>query len=135
MVKARIQRHEHRELMTQLARTVESNLGKNLLIGDRFLISGIIGGDGNRWRRPFQTETLRFPLAGSLLQKIIPADREILYTKIQKLSVCLFVCLFVRGVQFDTQKSRDYINCSTGTRSEASEGLLNGPINWLPRNR
>ena len=42
-------------------------------------------------------------------------------TKIQKLSVCLFVCLFVRGVHFDTQKSRDYINCSTGTRSEASE--------------
>ena len=47
---------------------------------------------------------------------------EIYITKIQKLSVCLFVCLFVRGVHFDTQKSRDYINCSTGTRSEASEG-------------
>ena len=31
-------------------------------------------------------------------------------------------CLFVRGVHFDTQKWRDYINCSTGTRSEASEG-------------
>ena len=36
--------------------------------------------------------------------------------------VGLFVCLFVRGVHFDTQNSRDYINCSTGTRSEASEG-------------
>ena len=38
-------------------------------------------------------------------------------------SVCLSVCVCGLSVTlFGTQESRDYINCPTGTRSEASEG-------------
>ena len=42
-------------------------------------------------------------------------------TKIEMFSVCLCVC-GLSVTLFGTQKSRDYINCPTGTRSEASEG-------------